>query len=163
MDRDCAQEASKNTRDPIEDRRSPTSRALTAMRVTAGTLLESGRSFRRIDSWTQRTTAHEGLKEPWVGKTWFALRSDTVSEPAEVSQRSLRAPACYGERPLRGSEQRSVLGTGCQTEAAGCETGFQFGPTPTRGTGPVMHGRLDAICARHLPRQRVHVKRHTQE
>ncbi len=73
-----------------------------------------------------------------------------MSEPTETSQKSLRAPDCYGERPTRGSEQRSVLGIRREVEVAGqSETAFQLGPTPTRGTGPAVQERIGALVARH--------------
>jgi len=135
----------------------PPIRALSALRVTEGVMLQSGRQFRRIDSWTCRSTAHEELAEPWTGTTWFVQKSSTASEPSDASQKSFRAPACYGERPLRGSEQRSVLRIDEVADAAASEKPIQLGPTPTRGTGPEVHERLGVLNARHLPRERVRV------
>jgi hypothetical protein len=148
---------------PIRINGVPPIRALTALRVTEGTWVGSGRSFRKVDSWTSRSSAHEQLPELWTGSTWFAEKCCTASEPSESLQRPLRAPACYGERPLRGSEQRSVLEVRCSDETAGSESAIKLEPTPTRGTGSEMHERQGALSVRHLPRQHMHVKRHVRE
>jgi len=52
----------------------PPSKALTPTRITEGVFLMSGRSFRRVDTWTARSTAHLPLSEPWTGRSIFIIR-----------------------------------------------------------------------------------------
>ena len=60
---------------PIRVAGAPPARALTAMRVTEGKFLGSGLEFIHRDNWTSRASAHQKLREPWIGKTTFWIKS----------------------------------------------------------------------------------------
>ena len=52
----------------------PPCRILTPTRITEGVLSISGKRFRRIDTWTARSTAHMSLSEPWTGRSIFIIK-----------------------------------------------------------------------------------------
>ena len=58
---------------PVRVQGAPPGRALTSVRITEGEY-EDGEKFRRVDSWTTRSTAHLRLDRKWVGNTTFLLR-----------------------------------------------------------------------------------------
>ncbi len=60
---------------PLRVRGAPTAAALTANRITVGTFMDNGESFRVADNWTCRGTAHRDLIRPWTGITTFTLRT----------------------------------------------------------------------------------------
>ncbi len=60
---------------PLRVRGAPTVAALTATRITTGTYIDTGESFRVADNWTCRGTAHRNLTRPWTGTTTFTLRT----------------------------------------------------------------------------------------
>ena len=59
---------------PLRVRGSPPAKALTPSRVTEGTFCDTGEGFRRVDTWTARSTAHLSLGRAWVGRTTFLKR-----------------------------------------------------------------------------------------
>jgi hypothetical protein len=52
----------------------PPCKALSGTRVTIGAYAD-GESFRRVDAWTARSTAHEEMSRPWRGYTIFLLKT----------------------------------------------------------------------------------------
>jgi len=58
---------------PIRVQGAPPGRALTSVRITEGKY-EDGQAFRKVDSWTTRSTAHLRLDRRWIGSTTFLLR-----------------------------------------------------------------------------------------
>jgi hypothetical protein len=58
---------------PIRVQGAPPGRALTPVRITVGEY-EDGETFRRVDSWTTRSSAHLRLARRWKGSTTFLLR-----------------------------------------------------------------------------------------
>ena len=90
-DEELERRHSKPRRELFTPRRvegAPPSRALTTARITEGTFLATGERFRRVDSWTQRATAHLELRDWWIGKTIFVLRSEH-GQRAEQCDRSI--------------------------------------------------------------------------
>ena len=83
---------------PLRVEGSPPVKALTPQRVTEGTFLDNGTSFRRVDAWTARGSAHLSLGRRWVGRTLFLKRSsgdlDFVT-PLSAGQSS-RGGVCAG-------------------------------------------------------------------
>ena len=60
---------------PMRVAGSPPSRRLTNTRITEGTYIDDGETFRHVDAWTSRNTAHRSLGRRWVGVTKFLLRT----------------------------------------------------------------------------------------
>jgi hypothetical protein len=58
---------------PIRVQGAPPGRALTPVRITVGKY-EDGEHFRRVDSWTTRSSAHLRLARRWTGSITFLLR-----------------------------------------------------------------------------------------
>ncbi len=59
---------------PLRVKGSPPAKALTPSRITEDTFCDTGEGFRRVDTWTARSTAHLSLERAWVGKTTFLKR-----------------------------------------------------------------------------------------
>ncbi len=59
---------------PLRVEGAPPARALTPVRITEGKY-EDGRSFKRVDTWTARATAHLALPQFWHGTTTFVPRA----------------------------------------------------------------------------------------
>jgi len=59
---------------PLRVKGSPPAKALTPSRITEGTFCDTGEGFRRVDTWTARSTAHLSMERAWVGKTTFLKR-----------------------------------------------------------------------------------------
>ncbi len=60
---------------PLRVKGAPTAAALTATRITAGAYCDTNESFRIVDHWTCRGTAHRDLGRPWTGPTRFRQRT----------------------------------------------------------------------------------------
>ena len=61
---------------PLRVSGAPPVRALAPVRVTEGRYCDDGQSFRVVDCWTSRATAHRPLKGPWTGSTTFLMRHE---------------------------------------------------------------------------------------
>ena len=60
---------------PLRVQGAPTAAALTATRITMGTYCGTDESFRIVDNWSCRGTAHRDLGRPWTGTTRFLPRT----------------------------------------------------------------------------------------
>jgi len=60
---------------PLRVQGAPPGKALTPARVTEGVFLNSGTTFRIVDTWTSRSDAHRDLGARWTGSTRFLRRS----------------------------------------------------------------------------------------
>ena len=80
---------------PLRVEKSPPARSLFSMRVTEGRFCKSGESFTRVDSWTDRKSAHMPLRAEWTGTTTFVLKPQLVSSVAGGS-RSEKGSESYG-------------------------------------------------------------------
>jgi hypothetical protein len=52
----------------------PALKTLCSTRITEGKFIDSGESFKCVDSWTTRQRAHFPLKRAWQGTTTFFFR-----------------------------------------------------------------------------------------
>ena len=59
---------------PLRVEGSPPARELTPTRTTVGVFVDSGEAFRRVDTWTSRSSAHLALSRRWTGTTTFTRR-----------------------------------------------------------------------------------------
>ena len=60
---------------PLRVAGAPPSKSLTPARVTEGRFVDTGEAFRRVDSWTTKSTAHADLGRRWTGTTRFLMRT----------------------------------------------------------------------------------------
>ena len=65
----------RNLFTPRRVRGAPPCKTLTPVRITEG-CAASGQQFKRIDSWTARSTAHLAMGEAWTGTTTFMARTE---------------------------------------------------------------------------------------
>jgi len=72
---------------PLRVAGAPPAKALTSMRLTRGTFIESGQPFQVIDNWTARAEAHKELREPWIGSTSFFIKHSHGTEDQFEGQR----------------------------------------------------------------------------
>jgi hypothetical protein len=68
---------------PMRVEGSPPARMLIPVRVTTGRFTD-GMPFRRVDTWTARSTAHARLSREWIGSTAFLLRDSKEYSPKVV-------------------------------------------------------------------------------
>jgi hypothetical protein len=69
---------------PLRVAGSPPAKTLTPTRVTRGRFV-GGETFCVTDTWTSRACAHRALSRPWIGSTFFLLRSPDITESGLVS------------------------------------------------------------------------------
>ena len=73
---------------PLRVAGAPPSRSLTLARVTEGRFVDTGETFRRVDSWTTKSTVHADLGRRWTGTTRFVMRTSHD----ETTEKEARAP-----------------------------------------------------------------------
>jgi len=59
---------------PLRVEGAPTVRSLTSTRITEGEYCDTGETFKRVDNWTTRSTAHARMTRRWTGMTTFFER-----------------------------------------------------------------------------------------
>ena len=96
---------------PLRVAGAPPAAMLTSVRVTEGRYCDNGDTFRRIDSWRARSTAHLNVGRPWTGYTRFYRHSDQCEHRAFLSQANSNASSVgrSGDCPTPSIENWSVV------------------------------------------------------
>ena len=68
---------------PLRVSGGPSVKGLLHARVTIGQYVDNGESFRFVDSWASRGSAHRLLPSPWVGTTSLMRKCDEVNNKDE--------------------------------------------------------------------------------
>jgi len=63
---------------PIRVSGAPSTNELSHLRITVGTYCNSSSSFKIVDSWSARATAHRDLGASWTGATYFCRKGECV-------------------------------------------------------------------------------------
>ena len=98
----------------------PPAKGIMLTRIAEGNFLDIGEGFKRVDTWTARSSAHADLGRRWTGTTRFLLRAGFGSnseEGQDEPQVGLAANTAEGPAKNKGIEDAMRTAKSCKPKA----------------------------------------------